>query len=132
MKIFISNKKLNIVDKNNRFIGFDYESQCCELYGAILTSKIDDIELIVKSESDRHAAQDALLNADISGYVFDPDFHLIKTFEYDFSNGNLAIFRILSLENEDRYIAIFNIHNGYYCHNFSFCKDTVVEFSGSL
>lgn len=69
---------------------------------------------------------------DWDGFVFDPDyFHQPDGLPDSWDETGIAIFKMVR-GLEVQYLHLFNIHNGYYAHGFSFQKgDTVIE-GGSL
>jgi hypothetical protein len=140
MKLFHRDHKWNFVDRNNVLLGYDSNSCCCEEFGWILT----DSDVIVPSTrlSDIYAID----GSDYSGlssaklfprYVFDPNY--IKEIEVAESPqadpcdaGGYAIFRIIATDQTDSgfpvsaewqaelFIVLYNMHNGWYSHNFTF------------
>jgi hypothetical protein len=102
--------KVNFVDENNVFLGYDLSQQCCEKAGWFLA----------------HSPQETIPEEtggefDLDGFTFDTDF--FKEI-YD-----LAIFRIVK-KDEECFIHLFNTHDGYYSHGFKFtCGNTVIKDS---
>ena len=133
MKFFNSNtsslwsSKINFVDENNVLVGYDYADQCCEDFGWFLSPKIDP-----SSFDDHIATDDELVNTLLEGWVFDTTFFEEKrTGEEFWDENNLAIFRMTKGEHV-MYLHLYNVHNGYYSHGFSFSKDETELHRGWL
>ena len=113
MKIFERKNKINFVDKNNVFVGYDLESQCCEDANwfinpqKITSTSFKQLNKLIKEK----------INTD--DYVFDPQF-----FEQHISNmafgldSVIIIFKLIKPNYQPLYLHIFNVHNGYYAHGF--------------
>lgn len=106
MKIFEKNGKINFVDANNVFVGFDYTQCCCEDFGWSITPDrptkltVSDIEY------------------DVDGYTIDTNFFeddLPKTYTED---GGVAVFRLVK-DDCELFLTLWNCHNGYYAHGFT-------------
>lgn len=117
MKIFESNGKINFVDKNNVFVGFDYSSNCCEHFGYYIGTEIPktDIELF-------DLANFMQYDVDYTDYIFDTSFY--DAINIPDSDTGTAIFKLVPESNHNKkilYLVLFNSHNGYYSHGFE-CK----------
>lgn len=112
MKIFERNSKINFIDENNLLLGYDLSQSCCEDAGWFIADQI-----MTLSQRDDNQPED---EKTWSGWVFDPDFckHIPET-EYE---EHVVVFRIIK-EDEEKFVHLFNVHNGYYSHNFHFQKD---------
>lgn len=108
MKLFDRDGKINFVDENNVFLGYDMGQDCCE--------RADWFIADAPKESEPGTDRDGV--PDLEGFVFDTAF-----FKHvdggTFDGGGMAIFRIVNGSTE-RFIHIFNSHNGYYGHGFDF------------
>lgn len=123
MKIFERDGKINFVDENNVVLGFDYGQSCCEHYGYRITEDIpnmetyaDDIESVNFKEED---------------YRFDPEFIRIENAE----DGNVATFKLRNKDKRKKkplYLTIFNYHNGWYSHGFTFTVDGIIKVEDYL
>ena len=102
MKIFERDGKVNFVDDNNVFVGFDYYQTCCENFGWCLTREFP--EKLQGGES----------GIDPAGFQFDTDYFEIER-EGDY--GGAAIFR-LTKDKEEIFLMLWNDHNGFYAHGF--------------
>lgn len=115
MKIFESNlgkwdNKVNFVDDNNVFVGFDMDQSCCETADWFIADT-----QIVEAHEGKHEIPD------LTGWNFDPKF--FKRIDGEpFDEGGMVIFRITNGINE-KFLHLFNHHNGYYSHGFLFSKE---------
>ncbi len=120
MKIFKDDEsswfsKINFVDKNDVFVGYDMEQSCCEHADWFISETIDPYSY--------NTDYDSLKAHDVEGYIFDKEFFLeVESCELD--SGCQVAFRMVAEDKPDLYLSIFNSHNGYYGHGFS------VEHSG--
>jgi hypothetical protein len=112
--------KVNFVDKNNVVVGFDYTSSCCENFGYLLT------EHLPTSTSSPEVSIDSL-----EPYVFDTEFRGSPNLGNTDGGGEVS-FKLVAPGLPDRYLTLFNHHNGYYSHGFDVTKDGKVLDSGSL
>ena len=123
-------QKVNFVDDNNVFVGYDMAQFCCEDAGWFIADEpilqymeslnpYNNIELKYKD----------LSNADISDFYFDTNYFKEVRSKYD--DENLIIFKITN-NNEDRYIHIYNSHNGWYSHGFVFQQDNKIIKEGQI
>ena len=121
MKIFIDGpqcygKKVNFVDENNVFLGYDLAQDCCEHADWFIASKPVQV---LRRQPKRIPTMD--------GWVFDTTY--FQEFNYanqpdgedwnDLDSGGMAVFRIVNGDKE-KFIHIYNAHNGYYGHGFEF------------
>lgn len=120
MKIFERDGKINFVDERNVFVGFDYSEYCCESFGWSITPERPN-ELVCGDTE-----------MDVTGYVFDPSFfedHLLGDFDLD--DGGVAVFRLVRGEDQ-RFLTLWNMHNGYYGHGFEMETNGETVRSGYL
>lgn len=116
MKIFDKDGKINFVDENNVVLGYDMDSQCCEKYGWF----ISDIQLMSIPDEGK---EDSEKVPNLEQWVFDKSF--MNVFEFDTNwkkedeTGHMAVFRIVN-GNSEKFIHLYNCHNGYYSHGFDF------------
>lgn len=102
------NDKVNFVDENDVFVGYDLVQCCCEYADWYLSfnkqnDKIDDVDHIVNSQS-----------WDVSGYVFDTNYFNEKSI----GESTLVEFRLVKPQSKNIYLTLFNVQNGYYSHGF--------------
>ena len=127
MKIFLQNpngwgNKINFVDENNVLLGYDIDQNCCEYadwfidYTPWQTCLPDDVSSLQKTE-------------EYEGWTFDTNFQLL--IENHMNEGGMAIFKITK-DGAEKYVHIFNHHNGYYGHGFNFTFGETVLKRGTL
>ena len=121
MRLFTSKdsfyNKLNLVDENDVFVGYDYSQDCCEHFG-------------YRWET---SCRTHLQEPDLNGAVFTKRHKKLEStddyyddceceygFEIKLNNGNLIWF------------VIYNYHNGYYGHGFDFTDKEEKITSGVL
>jgi hypothetical protein len=106
--------KVNFVDENNVVLGYDMEQSCCEdaNWTVLDEEPIDKIsyfdDLFRKNQEPE----------DYEGFVFD------KTYMKDLvleggDEGSAVCFKMVK-ESEEKFIVVYNAHNGYYSHGFEF------------
>ena len=104
--------KVNFVDENNVFLGYDLNQQCCENAGWFISDKIESEILEPAPTVQIH---------ELRPYVFDPYFFQggVQDTDPDWEES-LAIFKLVSpeVESKPKYIHLYNVHNGYYAHGF--------------
>jgi hypothetical protein len=112
MKIFIIGDKVNFVDDNNVMLGYDTEQFCCEQADWFIADSPKK-EIIERAEGDI---------PELSGYSFDPSFFMeIRPSECErLDNGTMVIFKIINKDGLAKFIHLYNCHNGYYGHGFTF------------
>ena len=130
MKVFDAESgwpdKVNFVDKNNVFVGYDLSQDCCEYADWF----ISDTECTIIPEK---LEQKKVLR----GFVFDTEFFKVISGDcreasdetkYSLDSGGIVIFRLVNNKGEEKFLHIFNAHNGYYSHGFEFKhNDTVIK-----
>jgi len=119
MKFFNRDRKYNFVDENNVYLGYDSNQQCCENAGFF----IDNLPL---KDGESISGRAHCVVPDLDGFRFDPSFfQCVNAVDDDCpgASSRVAVFRIVNDNNdksESLYIHLFNTHNGYYAHGFSF------------
>jgi hypothetical protein len=118
--------KINFVDENNVFVGFDYFGQCCEQFGWHINNPLGETIL---DECDPIEE----VNKELEGWVFDSTYfeETPGTPSNSFHEHNQAIFR-LRKEDQELFLTLFNDHNGYYSHGFEMFKEGVTLHNGWL
>jgi hypothetical protein len=108
MQVFERDGKVNFVDENNVLLGYDTNQNCCERADWFIA----DYPMSAEPETKRESIPD------LKGFVFD-----IAFYKYvdggEFDGGGMAIFHIVNGDTE-KFVHIFNAHNGYYTHGFDF------------
>lgn len=97
--------RVNFIDKNDIYIGFDFYQQCCESFGYYISNEVDS---------------EAISIYKIKGYYFDTKKSLEKKLKI---NDNSACIKLINDKNEYLYLHLYNNHNGYYCHEVWIEKD---------
>jgi len=127
MKIFdkTHGEKVNFVDQNNVFVGYDLAQDCCEHADWFIADRIhlDPHPDIVKYEETEAAMLEGL-----EPYSFDKEFFEEYT-PSSLEAGGMAIFKLVADGQPDRYLHLYNNHNGYYSHGFEMKQndDTLQE-----
>ena len=117
--------KLNIVDDNNVFVGFDYSSCCCESFGYKITNE--------EPTSFEHLKMLEELGAkDFPGFNFDTTYMNNFGEVSGYNEGNSVTFKAVNGAGEALFISLMNSHNGYYSHGFGMKVGKRVVFEGSL
>lgn len=125
MKIFLTEDvKVNFVDENNVFCGYSLMQDCCEYADWFIDSSIWNEQYPQDIEKPQP------LDEDFSGWVFDKTFFK-KISAGCLDEGSMAVFRITK-GKEEKFIHIFNSHNGYYCHGFEFKDNDDIIKEGVL
>jgi hypothetical protein len=114
MKIFETYDKVNFVDKNNVFVGYDMGQACCEnAYWLISESDKYDPEISYEDkEVDYLQYTYTRCESILEDYVFDT-----KKFYEKYYN---PVFKLIAKGKKDLYLHLYNEHNGYYAHGFVF------------
>lgn len=107
MLIKIECGKVNFIDRNDTFIGYDTRTLCCEYADWFLSYKKDK----KLTESDMRGDWTPQKDLDVSGYCFDTGYFE----EYDYR----VQFRMKKKGAPNIYLNLFNCHNGYYYHGFT-------------
>lgn len=114
--------KINFIDENNVFVGYDLGQNCCECAGWMLT---DRLTMLRSEDIGEDVGHENL--PDLTDYRFDPNFFVDAkvlfgaTYENDvLDEGGHVIFRLVSETGPDFFLNIYNSHNGYYSHGFEY------------
>jgi len=125
MKLITCNKEwcenINFVDKNDLILGYDLERDCCEVPGWFIAAEVSQVTIPVP---------DMVLPDDIDDYVFDPEF--FQRIDDDLEENHVAVFRIVTALGDERFLHLFNCHNGYHAHWFTFKKGDETIQQGRL
>lgn len=111
--------KVNFIDGNNVILGYDLTQDCCEDSNWFISDNVE-------SEMPEELNESNQSGAGFGGYYFDTEFY--KEFEEGFDGGKMAVFRIVKRQRWpvacefEKFVHIFNYHNGYYSHGFTFSK----------
>ena len=111
MKKFEKNGKINFVDENNVFVGYDLQSSCCEDADWFISDKEEDRiydDLYKRIIYPKYA---------ITSYIFDTKyFEEVECSSVD--EGGMVRFKLICKDKPDLFLHLFNCHNGYYSHGF--------------
>lgn len=118
MKTFQKDGKINFVDDNNVFVGFDNSQCCCENFGWMITKEKPLSEDDQQNEKDEGA----------DGFCFDTKF---MESSGDSDGGGQVTFR-LAKGKKQRFLTLWNHHNGYYSHGFEMENDMEIFHRGML
>lgn len=105
MKKFNKDDKINFVDENNVFVGYDLIRSCCEHADWFISDKEKD------------TTGDIANKYDISAYVFDTKY-FAEVASNDVDAGGMVRFKLVSPDKPNLFLHLFNSHNGYYSHGF--------------
>lgn len=112
-------KSINWVDDENRLVGFDYETECCENFGYFF-SKSQTPEEAINEEGDQKVDEFPETGMENARFAHKNP----KKFD------SYAVFEI---ENSEwKYLVLYNFHNGYYGHGFSVSQNGKEIFSDSI
>ena len=117
--------KLNIVDDNNVFVGFDYSSCCCEYFGYKITKA-------EPTSWETLEAMEPIEELDFPGFNFDTTYKTEFCEDDRRSEGNSVTFKAVNDAGEALFVSLMNSHNGYYIHGFDMKIGDKVVFEGSL
>lgn len=117
IRIFESNfgghKKVNFVDDQNRFVGYDTDDDCCAYGGWFISKKVED-------SSDfyipNYPEQKPKVTPNLSQYSFDDMF--FRSIDFPKQDGSVVVFRLVCQSSPDLFLHLFNMHNGYYAKGF--------------
>lgn len=124
MQIFKSEvwgDRINFVDDNNAFVGYDYSRNCCE-----------DFSYSFSFDPERSTAIENEAEFDLAGYQFDPTHHNESRVGGDCDYDNSITFKLQKDGAPNIYLTLRNHHNGYYSHGFEFKHDEKLIIEGDL
>jgi hypothetical protein len=101
--------RVNFVDENNVFVGYEMNEICCEDFGWFIDNKKTYL-IPEKKEWD--------IRKDVDGYIFDTSF-FEREEDIKRTGSTIIIFRLIN-GNEEKFLHLFNVQNGYYDHGFEF------------
>lgn len=104
--------KVNFIDVNDAFVGFDYTQDCCEDFGYYMAPTV--VPLADASATDDDA--DAVLH----GFIFDTTCEPVQEQSGDYDSGDCVAFRLVhQTSGAVMYLHLYTSHNGYYAHGWS-------------
>ena len=124
MLIKIEDSRVNFIDENDVFVGYDTEQSCCEFAGWFISpNKSEGIDNV--SESNTYGSDELV------GYTFvtvKPTG--IKSYELDC--GNQMAFELVRPDSPSLYLHVFNAHNGWYGHDLLMKDGDVTLFNETI
>ena len=134
MKIYICEKNgyggsLNFIEDEKTFVGYGYSQSCCEDFGWRLAEEAFPASIIDGSHNDHNKNENGLQN-EYPGYKFDKSFESVE--EHNHDGGGEVTFRLIKDGAPNLILTLYNYHNGYYSHGFSFIVDGKAKTTGSL
>lgn len=119
MKVFDSGSgwdtKVNFVDENNVFVGYDMAQDCCEHAGWFVS---DSPSEPYTSGYDEPEIVEGARDHDLEPYSFDVQWKPRDVESKGLYDGGQVCFRLTADGKPDLYLHLFNSHNGYYGHGF--------------
>lgn len=140
IRIFEKDGKINFVDSNNVFVGYDMHQDCCEYADWFILPRPVDF---IPDNPISHQPK----SIELENHVFDKEyFHQVNYAKYDpyssladsksnaLDDGEMVIFKMTMAfsDYDPLYLHLFNCHNGYYGHGFEFKIGDEVEREGVL
>ena len=125
-------ERVNFVDENDVFVGFVDESMCCEEHGYFIIDECrDDLSI---TEVRQLSCDERGVAVELDGYVFDTTFNKGTDLLDGFCECEMPTFRLTNGEGKEKFLCLYNLHNGYYSHGFEFGnqKSDCVYESGSI
>ncbi len=119
MQVFKTHgEKVNFIDANNVFVGYDLGQSCCENADYFFSATIPEN---TESEKCSPPGQE---------YVFDPSY--FKENSEVMGDGGMVVFRLTSPEKPEIFLCLYNHQNGYYSHGFEVKVGETVLREGSI
>lgn len=113
--------KTNFVDENNMLVGFDTYQSCCEHFGWFLSSVKDDTE----------GSSTNLQPEDVEAYCFVDEEPTTTPDPETYDEGGKVEFRLTN-GSSYAWLTLYNHHNGYYSHGFTFKKGEAILCDGGI
>lgn len=108
--------KINFIDKNDCFVGFDFERDCCESFGWYYSENRN-------SNDFQNSDPDAL-----HGFFFDTKSDPFDVIDTDDDECSIVGFTLINEAADIKYLFLYNSHNGFYSHGWG----SSWGFGGSL
>ena len=126
--VAIWGEKINFVDENNVLVGYDYSGQCCENFGWCIGEKVS---MNLEDALFNDTKEDSCIDEQLKGWTFDTKFFEEILEEESFNDIHFVVFRLVKGDQE-RFLHLYNIHNGYYSHGFEFQQDDTILKQGAI
>ena len=107
--------KVNFVDENEVYLGFDTDDDCCAHGGWFM---LDDAEAWPSKDTGDWPKEPEPY-PDLPGWTFDTGYFKERGIPGEYAEGGAVQFRIVN-GGDQKFITLFNCHNGYYGKGFKF------------
>lgn len=105
--------KVNFIDENDIFVGYDTYQCCCENAGWFIADSVMNTDELLDEFLDSPFGK---ITPDVEDFVFDPSYG--ETFTSVLDDGGIAVFRLVNSDGYAIFLHLYNAHNGYYGHGF--------------
>lgn len=124
MRIFQAKGKINFVDTNDVYVGFDNFQCCCESFGFFFSNTIPS-KLPDNFDKENKPG-------DLEDYVFDMSFFKKNQPNDQWNEENFVTFRLAAMRWREVFLTLYNCHNGYYGHGFTVEHGGITVREGGL
>ena len=137
VRIFEQGGKINFVDINDVYVGFDYGASCCESFGHYFARSAESDEEIEAPTNLEEMLFDVSFFAedgDSDCYNAQARFRLVHPGRQESDRVTRERHRRLAADGgaSEIFLVIFNHHTGYYGHGFEMTHGGTVVQSGCL
>ena len=137
MRIFEQGSKINFVDINDVYVGFDNYASCCETFGHYFASSAESSDELEAPVNLEEMIFDVSFFAEGGGsdtYDAQARFRLVQPSRVETDRVTRERERKLAAEGgvSEIFLVIYNHHNGYYGHGFEMKHGGTVVQSGCL
>lgn len=119
MRKFEAGRKINFVDENNVFVGYDLSQSCCENANWFISEKEENV--IYDDKYNENKYNEIVRRYDeynIEDYIFHTGYFKDVDCPH-VDEGRMVRFKLIAENKPDLYLHLFNAHNGYYGHGFT-------------
>ena len=118
MNVSYEFEKVNFIDDNNIFVGFELTQYCCEQTDTSFVEIHKDGTCTIIDDNDEYIKSLYFVGTD-EDLITDYKFNEIFYNEYDDDEFDDVIFQLSDGETDRNIVlALTNIHNGYYFHTY--------------
>ena len=124
IRVFEKDGKINFVDSNDRFIGFDYERSWCEEFDWSVEKNPENLF----SRIERHCLQPNKDKEVLKELVLGSDEPYIINHE-ELDQGSAVAFSLINPhkpKKRSHFLVLYNVHNGYYSHGFTWGQEKYI------
>lgn len=136
MKKFKRDGKINFVDENNVFVGYDTSQCCCERADWFISEKEE--RQLYNEKYQEYVFKDYPAD-ELDKYIFDINYYIIDSRLEWLDEGSLVRFKLVANPNHpesagcpELYLHLYNCHNGYYGHGFTMTINDEIKHEGVL